>query len=266
MDIYEFHPGTQPLLISIPHAGTFVPEDIGERFAPAARKLPDTDWHVDRLYACARQLGAATIKANYSRYVVDLNRSADSAALYVADPTTPVCPERTFGGEDIYMSGREPDAIEIAQRLERYWRPYHERIAAELQALRERHGLALLWDAHSIASEIPGLFAGVLPELNFGTRDDASCPRSIAETLLGVVSGEGRYGAVLNGRFKGGYITDHYGHPDQGVYAVQLELAQRTYMEEAAGLRGWDPQRAQAAVALISQLLEQYLRLARAGG
>jgi N-formylglutamate deformylase len=157
------------------------------------------------------------------------------------------------------MSGREPNAAEIGSRVEQYWRPYHQRIESELALLRAQHGSALLWDAHSIASEVPGLFAGVLPEFNFGSRDDASCPRAIADRLLELVTTDGKFGAVLNGRFKGGYITLHYGRPADGVYAMQLELAQRAYMDEQTGT-GWDPQRAASAAQLISQLLMRYIR------
>lgn len=259
MNVYDFHQGSLPLLISIPHAGTFVPEPIAQRFTLAGGHLADTDWHVDRLYEFARQMGACILKANCSRYVVDLNRSPDSASLYAGSPTSPVCPTLTFCDEPIYAPGREVAATEIDARIERYWQPYHERLAAELKSMRERHGYALLWDAHSIASEVPALFAGVLPEFNFGTRDDASCPREVADQLLDVVTCDGKFGAVLNGRFKGGYITLKYGRPNDGVYAVQLELSRRVYMDEAAGA-GWDPQRAQSAGALISQLLTRYLK------
>lgn len=258
MDIYEFHRGTTPLLISIPHAGTAVPEALAQRFTVAGRGLPDTDWYVHQLYEVARGLGASIIKANYSRYVVDLNRSPDSAALYVDNRTSPVCPTETFAGSFIYMAGLEPDEREIAARIDEYWRPYHERIATELEALRAAHGRALLWDAHSIVSEIPGLFEGVLPEFNFGTRDGASCPRAVSDALLQIVVRDGELGAVLDGRFKGGYITQHYGKPADGVYAVQLELAQRAYMHEGPE-HVWDPQRAQRAQALISRLLSTYL-------
>ena len=258
MNVYDFHRGTSPLLISIPHSGTEVPEAIAQRLTVVGRTLPDTDWHVHLLYDFARALGASIIKANYSRYVVDLNRSSDSAALYVGNPTSPVCPTQTFGGSFIYMAGHEPDDREIASRIEAYWRPYHERIATELAAIRAAHGKALLWDAHSIASEIPGLFEGVLPEFNFGTREGKSCPRALSEALLQIVTRDGEFGAVLDGRFKGGYITDHYGDPARGVYAVQLELARRAYMNEAPE-QVWEPQRAERAQALISRLLSKYL-------
>ena len=259
MNIYDFHGGSLPLLISVPHAGTFVPENIAQRFTLAAGQLADTDWHVHKLYDFARDLGASLLVANYSRYVVDLNRAPDSSSLYVANPTSPVCPTLTFDGEPIYVAGTAPDDAEIASRIEQYWQPYHQRLAAELAQMREKHGYALLWDAHSIASEVPSLFAGVLPEFNFGTRDDASCPRAVADQLLDLVTTDGKFGAVLNGRFKGGYITLRYGRPDDRVYAVQLELSRRVYMDEAAGT-GWDPSRAQSAAGLISRVLSRYLK------
>lgn len=263
MNLYDFHAGPAPLLISIPHSGTEVPAAIAQRFTVAARTLPDTDWHVDKLYELARQLGASIIRANYSRYVVDLNRAPDSTPLYESNPTSPVCPTQTFAGAFIYTAGHEPAAAERAQRIEEYWRPYHARIARELGRIRTQHGRALLWDAHSIASEIPDLFEGVLPEFNLGTRDGASCPRAIGEQLLDIITRDGEFGAVLDGRFKGGYITDHYGKPKAGVYAVQLELAQRAYMNEGTR-HGWNPQAAERAAELIGRVLAKYLSVGRA--
>lgn len=262
MSIYDFHRGSSPLLISIPHAGTQLPPDILQRLTPQARELPDTDWYVHQLYAFARNLGACVIKANFSRYVVDLNRAPDSSALYVSDPTSPVCPTATFDGQPLYARGDVPGDDEIRARVETYWQPYHGRIVEELARIKAEHPIALLWDAHSIASEIPGLFAGQLPEFNLGTRDDASCPREIAEALLSTVQAGGRFSAVLNGRFKGGYITKQYGKPAESVYALQLELSQRAYMSESP--RGpWDAQRAQPAAHCIERMLRQYLSFAR---
>jgi len=257
MNVYEFHRGTTPLLISIPHSGTELPEALAHRLTVVGRGVPDTDWHVHLLYDFARALGASIIKANYSRYVVDLNRSPDSASLR-GQSHFAVCPTETFGGSFIYMAGQEPDDREIAARIEEYWRPYHNRIATELMALRTAHGRALLWDAHSIASEIPSLFTGVLPEFNLGTRDGASCPRGLGDALLDIVLSDGEFGAVLDGRFKGGYITDHYGKPADGVYAVQLELARRAYMNEDLE-QVWEAQHAQRAQVLIEKLLRKYL-------
>ena len=259
MQPYDFHPGTTPLLISIPHAGTLLPEDIAKRLTAVGRDLPDTDWYVDRLYEFAREMGASIIKANYSRYVVDLNRAPDSQSLYVGESTSPVCALRTFSNQEIYLSGKQPASAEVATRIERYWRPYHERIDSELAKLVAEHGKALLWDAHSVASEVPELFTGVLPEFNLGTRDGQSCPPRLANKLLDVVTRDGKYGAVLNGRFKGGYITLHYGRPAEHRYAVQLELAQRAYMQEQPR-GGWVPAVAQSTQQLIAQLLATYLK------
>lgn len=262
MDLYDFHRGTAPLLISIPHAGTHVPPEILQRFSALACELPDTDWYVDRLYAFARDMGASIIKANFSRYVVDLNRAPDSTALYVANPTSPVCPTRTFSGGAIYERGDVPDELEIRERVEDYWQPYHRRIAQELARTKSEDGLALLWDAHSIASEIPQLFAGELPEFNLGTRDHTSCPAQIAESLLHTLQADGKHSAVLNGRFKGGYITLAYGKPAERTYAVQLELAQRSYMQESP-TGPWEADRAHSTAQRIEQLLTQYLSIAR---
>jgi N-formylglutamate deformylase len=262
---YTFHPGSLPMLVSVPHAGTEVPRELLRRFTSTAQLLPDTDWYVDKLYECARAMGASMLVANCSRYVVDLNRSPDSAPLYADSPTSPICPMHTFGGDAIYMSGDEPTANEIEARIEQYWRLYHQCLESELQRLREAHGIALLWEAHSVASEVPGLFEGVLPEFNLGTRDDSSCPRQIAEALLKVVTEDGKYGAVLNGRFKGGYTTLKYGQPSRGIYGVQLELSQRVYMDESTPLQ-WDAERAGGAVQIISKLLACYLDESRAYG
>jgi N-formylglutamate deformylase len=262
MQPYNFHRGSQPLLVSIPHAGTEVPAEIARRFTDLGRDLPDTDWYVDKLYEFAVALGASIVSATYSRYVVDLNRAPDSAALYVSNPTSPVCARQTFAGQDIYGSGSEPDEAEIADRVERYWHPYHQCIAEELWRIRSEHGYALLWDAHSIMSRVPGLFAGELPQFNFGTRDHSACPEGVAQTLLHAVERHGRYSAVLNGRFKGGYITLAYGRPADRVWAVQLELAQRTYMNEAPR-SPWEAGRTVAVTGCIESLLEQFLKSAR---
>jgi N-formylglutamate deformylase len=181
---YNFHRGSLPLLISVPHAGKLVPDELQPKLTQIARSLPDTDWYVDQLYGFAEQMGASIIRATYSRYVVDLNRSPDSASLYPNAPTSPVCPTHTFAGEALYREGTQPDDAEIADRLERYWHPYHQCIAEEIWRIRSDHGSALLWDAHSIASRMPTLFEGELPAFNFGTRDDSSCPRAIGEALL----------------------------------------------------------------------------------
>jgi N-formylglutamate deformylase len=232
MDIYRFAPGSTPLLVSMPHAGTHIPDDLAPRMTENARGVPDTDWHVDRLYDFLGSLGAAIIQATHSRYVIDLNRPPDSAPLYPGAANTGLCPTEQFDGQPIYKAGEAPDDAEAKERLQRYWRPYHDRLASELQALRARHGIALLFEAHTIRSRVPRLFDGRLPDINLGTADGKSCASDLAALLIEAAGEAESYSSILNGRFKGGYITRHYGRPADGVHAVQLELSELTYMNE----------------------------------
>lgn len=231
IDVFGFHEGTSPLLISVPHDGIHVPEGIRDRMSAAGAAVPDTDWHVAELYSFARELGASMLVANYSRYVVDLNRAASDDALYPGQIATGLCPLQTFAGEEIYAESGV-DGEELQRRVAEYWQPYHEKLESALGALRDRHGCALLWDAHSIASVVPRLFDGELPELNIGTNGGRSCAKSATERVAAVAAAS-PYGHVVNGRFKGGYITRHYGRPESGVHAMQLEIAQRVYLDEA---------------------------------
>ena len=232
MNIFSLHRGNSPLLVSLPHDGTHVPDDIAARLTPSARRVPDTDWHVARLYDFARELGASIIVPVHSRYVVDLNRPADNASLYPGQNTTGLCPVVQFSGEPVYLAGEEPADDEIAARVERYWRPYHEALARELERLREGHGRVVLWEGHSIRGVLPFLFEGRLPDFNLGTNGGASCSRELQDRLARVMAAQSEYTHVVNGRFRGGYITRHHGRPEQGVDAVQLELVQGTYMDE----------------------------------
>ncbi len=233
-DIFTFSQGSIPLLVSVPHDGRALMRGQAERMTDAGKAIPDTDWHVRRLYKFAPEIGASVIGANYSRYVVDLNRPADDAALYDGQLSTGLCPLQTFGGDKVYVDGYEISGQERERRTRRYWLPYHDKIRSTLEAMRDAFGYALLWDAHSIRSEIPSLFAGGLPDLNVGTNDGASCDPRICAAVM-AIAGAADYSSVLNGRFKGGYITRHYGEPERGIHAVQLELAQRTYMDEDSG-------------------------------
>lgn len=228
---FEFRPGRIPLLVSMPHVGLGLSPGLTERLVPEARDLPDTDWHLPRLYDFLDEVGASVLIATHSRYVIDLNRPPDDKPLY-AGATTGLCPDTLFDGSRLYREGQAPDAAERARRLETYWRPYHDKIAATLEAMRAEHGVAVLFDAHSIRSEVPRLFDGRLPDLNFGTNDGASVGGDIAQRLLAACAGAPQYTHVLNGRFKGGYITRHYGQPDRNIHAVQLEMSQIVYMDE----------------------------------
>lgn len=229
-DVYRFSAGESPLLVSVPHDGRAIPDDIAATITDAGRAIPDTDWHVAQLYDFVRELDASLIVANFSRYVVDLNRPADDSALYPGQLSTGLCPEHTFDGAAIYEPGV---SIDVELRTEQYWRPYHDKIATTLAAMREAHGYALLWDAHSIPSRVPLLFDGELPELNIGTWDGRSCDAARSDAIAAVAKASG-YGWVVNGRFRGGYITRHYGDPGRGVHAMQLEIAQRAYMDESS--------------------------------
>ena len=259
---FVFHQGTQPLLISMPHAGTYVPPALAARFTDEARQVPDTDWHMDRLYAFARDMGASILVATHSRYVVDLNRPPDGASLYPGQSVTGLCPVDTFDDTPIYARGDVPDEAETAARREAIWAPYHAQLRAELDRIRARHGVAMLWDAHSIRSVLPRFFEGKLPDLNLGTANGASCDTALAQEILAIAKAATGYTAVLNGRFQGGYITRHYGQPGQGVHAIQLEMSQCSYMQEALPF-DYLPALAEQVQPHLRRMLEAVLGFAR---
>ena len=254
---FQLHRGSAPLLISLPHDGSAIPEEIAQHMHPRARAAPDTDWHVARLYAFARDLGASMLVPTYSRYVVDLNRPPDDVSLYPGQNTTGLCPVVQFSGEPVYVEDRQPAPREIQARVDTYWRPYHDALAGELRRLRGAHGRVTLWEGHSIRGECPFLFEGRLPDLNLGTADGASCSSAVQDRLTAILSQAAGYDSVVNGRFKGGYITRHYGDPAKGVDAVQLEISQRIYMDEDSF--AWDEARAAQTQAVLRTLLEAVL-------
>ena len=257
MEICTIQRGTAPLLVSLPHDGTLVPDDIAARLTPQARRVPDTDWHIARLYAFARDLGASVLVPLHSRYVIDLNRSEDDVSLYPGQNTTGLCPTVRFSGEPVYLDGEAPDENEVRARVERYWRPYHDALRDELARLHAAHGRVVLWEGHSIRGELPFLFEGRLPDLNLGTANGASAGVSLQRRLEAVLAGQSRYDWVHNGRFRGGHITRHYADPARGIQAVQLEISQRVYMDEDSF--AWDEARAAQAQALIRALLVEAL-------
>ena len=258
-EIFTFSAGSTPLLISVPHDGREIPDDIAERMSVAGLDIPDTDWHVAELYRFAADIGATMLVANYSRYVVDLNRPASDETLYAGQVGTGLCPAQTFDGGNIYRDGAVVGEQEKSRRVAKYWRPYHAQLARTLIALRQEHGYALLWDAHSIPGVVPRLFDGTLPDLNIGTYDNRSCDAAIADDVFALASASS-YSAVLNGRFKGGHITRHYGNPAGAVEAVQLEIAQHSYMNEMT--RELDEKRANTLRATIVGMLENFMRSA----
>ncbi len=254
--IYHLHRGNAPLLVSLPHAGRAIPDDLVSRFVPRALGVEDTDWHLDRLYDFARDLGASLIVPRHSRYVVDLNRPPEDAPMYPGANNTELVPTRFFTGEPLYRDGMAPEATEIARRRDDYWRPYHTALQAELDRLRDIHGHAVLFDGHSIKSELPWLFEGRLPDLNLGTSSGTSCASSLRDALAGVLAAQDRYSHVVDGRFKGGHITRHYGRPAKHVHAVQLEMCWSCYLGDEADPARWTPADADGIRPLLRRLLE----------
>lgn len=218
----------------MPHPGTYIPESLVSALTLEARGRPDTDWHVPRLYDFLAEMGASVLVATHSRYVIDLNRDPAGTPLYPGASNTELCPTALFSDRPIYLPGKAPGPADIDARRRSVWVPYHQQLHQELQRLRARFGVAVLLDAHSIRSEVPRFFDGRLPDLNLGTGDGKAAHPALAARLLALCREDGRYTSVLDGRFKGGYITRHYGRPDDGIHAVQLELSERIYMQEDA--------------------------------
>ena len=245
--------GGVPLIVNIPHAGTYLPPSMAQTLTSAGLHTPDTDWHVDRLYDFVPALGATLMVATHSRIVVDLNRDPSGREMYPGASNTEICPTATFHDEPVYVAGMEPDVAAIRSRIEDYWLPYHQQLAVEIARIKARHGFCVLLDGHSIVSEAPRFFAGRLPDLNLGSADGRSCAQSLAQTAFAVLAGAVGFTAVHNGRFTGGHITRHYGKPDNKVHALQLEMAQCCYMNETAP-HAYDEHRADALKAVLKQL------------
>ncbi|MES2019294.1 MAG: N-formylglutamate deformylase [Pseudomonadota bacterium] len=249
---FEFNQGRIPLLVSMPHVGTDIPDDIAARLAPCASERADTDWHLKQLYGFLAEMGASTIAARWSRYVIDLNRPPEDTNLYPGMSTTGLCPVDTFSSEPLYREGDQPGEQEVQGRLTRYWQPYHSQLRAELDRMLALHGRVVLWDAHSIASVVPRFFEGRLPDLNFGTAQGTTCDPAMEAAITGIARAQDAFSVAVNGRFKGGHITRHYGQPAMNVHAIQLEMCQCVYMDESAPF-AYRPERA----ALVQPLLRK---------
>ena len=262
---FHFIQGHIPLLVSMPHVGTIIPDAIGQKMTLIAQQKVDTDWHLPHLYNMLEELGASCIQAHYSRYVIDLNRPKNDLNLYPGQDTTGLCPIDTFKKEALYLEGNLPNAEEVQRRVMHYWQPYHQQLETELHRLRAQHGIAILWDAHSIASHVPRFFEGKLPDLNFGTVDQTSCDIRLQNklqdklrTLLLNEKNARPLSHIFNGRFKGGYITRHYGQPHENIHAIQLEMSQSVYMDEHAPFT-YREELARQVQPLLRQLLQATL-------
>jgi N-formylglutamate deformylase len=250
---YQFTAGSIPLLVSMPHVGTDIPDDIAARMAPCALARADTDWHLRELYGFLGEMGASVISARWSRYVIDLNRPPEDTNLYPGLSTTGLCPIDTFGSEALYREGNNPGEAEVQDRLRHYWQPYHRQLRAELDRLLGIHGRVVLWDAHSIASVVPRFFEGRLPDLNFGTAGGTTCDADMQNAVIDVARNQDQFTVAVNGRFKGGHITRHYGQPHLNVHAIQLEMCQCLYMDEQAPF-AYRPEVAARVQPLLRQL------------
>lgn len=262
MTTFTLQQGRVPLLISMPHNGQQIPADIAATMQPWATTVPDTDWFLDRLYGFAGDgffngLGASVINPVYSRFVIDLNRPPDGTVLYSGANNTELCPTSGFDERPLYLPGQQPNEAEVNRRIERYWRPYHNALRAELNRLKAEFGYALLFDAHTIKSQVPRFFDGRLPDINFGTADGNSAAPVLEQAIMAVPTGT--YTRVLNGRFKGGYITRHYGQPAQQIHALQLELSQITYMDEDTFV--WREDLASQVQPILRQVLQALLNV-----
>lgn len=225
--------GDAPLVLSMPHTGTEL-AGLEPKFVSAWRARKDADWWIEKLYAFGADLGATIVRTALSRTVIDVNRDPSGVSLYPGQNTTELCPTTTFDGEPLYKDGETPDEAEIARRKATYYQPYHDAVRAEIDRLRAQHPRVVLYDCHSIRSAVPRLFDGELPNFNIGTNSGQSCDPALAEAVRAACAATS-YSHVVNGRFKGGYITRHYGQPQNNVHAVQMELACRGYMREVSG-------------------------------
>ncbi|WP_062226589.1 N-formylglutamate deformylase [Aureimonas frigidaquae] len=253
--------GDLPVILAFPHTGTHLPDAIHARLNAEGRILRDTDWHLDRLYDGLLP-GASVVQATFHRYVVDANRDPSGQSLYPGRNTTDLVPRTNFDGVAIWREGAEPDAAECRERTRRFHAPYHAALAQEIERVRAAHGIAILYDCHSIRSAIPHLFDGVLPDINLGTDGGRTLAPALEKAALHIASEAAGLSHVLNGRFRGGWTTRHYGRPEEGVHAFQMELAQSTHLVSETPPFAYDATRAAPLRAVLAKLLNRFSALA----
>lgn len=263
MNVVEIVEGTGPVVLAMPHGGTSIPVEIERRLNARGRELTDTDWHIARLYDGLLPR-ATTVRATFHRYVIDANRDPEDVSLYPGRNTTSLCPVTDFDGRAIWRDGAAPGSDEIAARRWDFHAPYHRALGEQIERVRAAHGVAVLYDCHSIRSRIPFLFEGTLPVFNIGTAGGQSCAAEIEQEAVQNCAAADAYDHILNGRFKGGWTTRRYGRPARGVHAIQMELAQRAYMDEAAPWT-YREERAAAVRPYLQTLLQRLERLALDG-
>lgn len=260
MNTVTVHEEGSPIILAFPHVGTFVPEDIFQKLNKNGQRLADTDWHVDRLYDGL--LGDATkVIANFHRYVVDANRDPADVSLYPGQNTTGLCPLTDFDGNGIWREGHAPTEIDVRARQQAFHSPYHSQLTAQLKRIKDKYGFAVLYDCHSIRSNIPYLFEGGLPDFNIGTNNGATCDPLLEGHMVDVCARANGYSYVLNGRFKGGWTTRNYASVTENIHVIQMELAQSTYAQE---IEPWeyDKEKASQLRPILSNILEGLARIA----
>ncbi len=261
MTVVEVRPGSSPIILAFPHTGTEVPADIKARLNDNGRLLADTDWHIHRLYA-GLLADATTVRATFHRYVIDANRDPEGGSLYPGQNTTGLVPLTDFDGTPIWVAGEEPSGDDVAARIGGFHAPYHAALATEIERVRSIHGVAVLYDCHSIRSRIPFLFDGVLPDFNIGTDGGKTCDAALEAAVVELAAKAAGYTSVLNGRFRGGWTTRHYGRPETGVHALQMELAQSTHLAQEIPPFSYDGTKAAALRLHLQRILERIEALA----
>jgi len=255
----EIHRGTSPIVLGLPHTGTHVPADIFENLNDRGKCLTDTDWHIHTLYEGLLE-GATSVRATFHRYVIDANRDPEGNSLYPGQNTTGLVPLTDFDGHPIWDN--PPIDADIASRRASYHKPYHTALEQELHRVRDKHGIAILYDCHSIRSNIPFLFEGTLPDFNIGTNEGTTCAPKLQNAIWDICANSNKFSSVQNGRFKGGWTTRHYGSPCENIHAIQMELAQSTHLVSENLPFNYDAQKAKALRSHLKTILETLAELA----
>ena len=263
MKVARVREGNKPIILAQPHGGTYVPQQILDKLNATGQALADTDWHINRLYDGLLD-DITVVESNIHRYVIDANRGPEDESLYPGQNTTGLCPLTDFNGEALYRDNQQPSADEIEDRRLRFHKPYHDALAEQLERVKQRHGGVILYDCHSIRSNIPFLFEGTLPDFNIGSFNGKSCSQQIEHAVQALCASAQGYTHVVNGRFKGGWTTRHYGAPDQGIHAIQMELAQITYMHESAPWQ-FDSKKSQTLRQTLKKILNQLVDIVCSG-
>ena len=245
-----------PVVVEIPHAGTDVPSRFLATLVAPARSLGrDADLYVDSLYADAPDVGASLLIARVSRYVIDLNRGEADVDADVVE-NGPQAPRynhglvwRTTSDGDRALS-RPLTRLELEDRLDAVYRPYHRALATELERKRQKFGVAVLLAAHSMPSVgrstggAPGVVrADVVP----GTRGRTTAAVALIDAVDALARTR-KWSVRHDDPYAGGFATQHYGRPENGVHAVHVELSRRLYLDESTlaprasefdGVRAW---------------------------